>query len=101
MLRTLRLSLMVAAILSVPGLAAAAPITVAPEAPVAGGLVVQVHGCHRACLRGYVPRWDVVTRHRHVGPGCQPRVCGRRYGSRPPGWAARGCFALGPVWYCP
>ena len=25
----------------------------------------------------------------------------RRYGSRPYGWRSRGCFVVGPVWFCP
>jgi hypothetical protein len=84
-----------------PLAATAAPITPAPAATVAQDLVVQVHGCHRACVRAYVPRWGVVARHRHVGPGCYPQACGRRYRQLPPGWGNRGCFKVGPVWYCP
>jgi hypothetical protein len=29
--------------------------------------VVQVHGTHRSCRRGWVRRWHVVRWHRHVG----------------------------------
>lgn len=29
------------------------------------------------------------------------RYWGHRYYARPPGWQALGCFAAGPVWYCP
>jgi hypothetical protein len=25
----------------------------------------------------------------------------RRYGSRPWNWRARGCFVVGPIWFCP
>jgi hypothetical protein len=37
------------------------------EANATLGLVEQVHGTHRSCLRGWVPRWHVVRWHRHVG----------------------------------
>ena len=29
------------------------------------------------------------------------RYYGHRYYARPPGWQTLGCFAAGPVWYCP
>ena len=29
------------------------------------------------------------------------RAYGHRYYARPPGWQTLGCFAAGPVWYCP
>jgi len=29
------------------------------------------------------------------------RYWGHRYYARPPGWQTLGCFAAGPVWYCP
>jgi hypothetical protein len=29
------------------------------------------------------------------------RYYGHRYYARPPGWQSLGCFAAGPVWYCP
>ena len=88
------------ALCALPVAASAAPLSPAPKA-VANELVQQVHGCHRACTRAYVPRWGVVARHRHVGPQCRPQPCGRRYRDRPPGWSNRGCFQIGPVWYCP
>ena len=37
--------------------------------------VEQVHGTHRACLRGWVHRWGVVRRHRHVGVAHIPVRC--------------------------
>jgi len=37
------------------------------EANTALSLVEQVHGTHRSCRRGWVPRWHVVRWHRHVG----------------------------------
>jgi hypothetical protein len=37
------------------------------EANATLGLVEQVHGTHRSCRRGWVPRWHVVRWHRHVG----------------------------------
>ncbi len=38
--------------------------------------IERVHGCHRACLLGRVPRWGGVVRfHRHVGPSCIPVRC--------------------------
>jgi len=50
---------------------AAAPLshgaTAIIESKMALSLVEQVHGTHRACLRGWVPRWGVVRWHRHVG----------------------------------
>lgn len=101
MLRTTLAALVLGLALASPQIAGAAPITSAPTAPVADGMVIQVHGCHRACARAYVPRWGVVARHRHVGPGCYPRACGRRYERLPPGYGNRGCFKVGPVWYCP
>ena len=38
-------------------------------------LVEQVHGTHRACVRGWVPRWGIVRRHRHVGVAHVPVRC--------------------------
>jgi hypothetical protein len=38
-------------------------------------LVEQVHGTHRACVRGWVHRWGVVRRHRHVGVAHVPVRC--------------------------
>lgn len=84
-----------------PHAATAAPLTPAPAASSGQSLVVQIAGCHRACARAYVPRWGVVARHRHVGPNCQPVACGKRYDKLPPGYGNRGCFKVGPVWYCP
>ena len=37
------------------------------EANTTLSLVEQVHGTHRSCRRGWVPRWHVVRWHRHVG----------------------------------
>jgi hypothetical protein len=34
-----------------------------------------VHGTHRACVRGWVPRWAVVRWHRHVGVTNLPIRC--------------------------
>jgi hypothetical protein len=65
----------------------------------ASGLVHKVHGCHRFCAWGYVPWWGTAGRHRHAGPYCEPRPCGRRFKHRPGG--IHGCFKIGPVWYCP
>jgi hypothetical protein len=101
MFRLIRVAAAMLSLTLLPYAASAAPITPAPSAAVAQDLVVQVHGCHRACVRAYVPRWGVVARHRHVGPNCMPQACGKRYNTRPPGWNNRGCFKLGPVWYCP
>ena len=74
----------------------AATRSIANGAP---GVVEKVHGCHRFCTWGYVPKWDIGARHRHVGPFCQPRPCGRRFTNPPSGIS--GCFKIGPVWYCP
>ena len=38
-------------------------------------LTEQVHGTHRACVRGWVPRWGVVRFHRHVGVAHVPVRC--------------------------
>jgi hypothetical protein len=37
------------------------------EANATLSLVEEVHGTHRSCRRGWVPRWHVVRWHRHVG----------------------------------
>lgn len=85
----------------VPPSASAAPIPIAPAiAEVDSGLVLQVHGRHRACVRGYVPRWGRTFRHRHYS-SYRAEPCGRRYEDRPRDYRRRGCFLLGPVWVCP
>jgi hypothetical protein len=38
-------------------------------------LIEQVHGTHRACVRGWIPRWGMVRRHRHVGVAHVPVRC--------------------------
>ncbi len=38
-------------------------------------LVEQVHGTHRACVRGWVRRWRIVRWHRHVGVAHVPVRC--------------------------
>lgn len=38
-------------------------------------LVEQVHGTHRACVRGWVHRWGIVRSHRHVGVAHVPVRC--------------------------
>jgi hypothetical protein len=38
-------------------------------------LVEQVHGTHRACVRGWVHRWGIVRWHRHVGVAHVPIRC--------------------------
>ncbi len=88
------------------GSASAAPLSApatlaAAEARTGGGLLIRVHGRHRACERGPVYRWDTRARHRHIGRRVE--VCGRRHRGRgrPADWRRRGCFAIGPVWYCP
>jgi len=37
--------------------------------------VEQVHGTHRRCVLGRVPRWGVVRWHRHVGLANVPVRC--------------------------
>jgi hypothetical protein len=101
MSRLLSVAMALLAFVFVSHAATAAPVSTAPKTAIAGDLVVQVHGCHRACVKAYVPRWGVVARHRHVGPGCYPQACGKRYNKLPPGWNNRGCFKIGAVWYCP
>jgi hypothetical protein len=55
----------------VANVSAAAPLSHGADAIIkanaASSLVVQVHGTHRSCRRGWVPRWHVVRWHRHVG----------------------------------
>lgn len=41
-------------------------------------LIQKVHGCHRSCEFGYIPRWGVTRWHRHAGPGCYPVRCAPR-----------------------
>jgi hypothetical protein len=38
-------------------------------------LVEQAHGTHRACVRGWVPRWQIVRWHRHAGLAHVPVRC--------------------------
>ncbi|MCC6778001.1 MAG: hypothetical protein IT537_15415 [Hyphomicrobiales bacterium] len=46
------------------------------KASAGGSTIERVHGCHRACVLGRVPRWGGVIRfHRHVGPNCVPVRC--------------------------
>ncbi len=62
-------------------------------------LITQVHGRHRRCVkrRG--------RPHRHAWRrGRLRRIwCGRRWRGRgrPKNWSRRGCFSIGPIWYCP
>lgn len=108
---TMRVGLAAASIAGVM-LASAPASLAAPVAPVTGqaaaiaadsSLVTPVSGRHNDCRRHYVPRWGTTARHRHVGPGEVPVACGRRWEGRgdPPRWRNRGCFRIGPVWYCP
>ena len=45
------------------------------EANATLNIIEQVHGTHRACVRGWVPRWAVVRWHRHVGVTNLPIRC--------------------------
>ncbi len=67
--------------------------------------VTPVHYGHKnRCQRGYVPRWGVKARHRHVGrDNKRPKACGKRYRGKgkPYRYRNRGCFKAGPIWYCP
>jgi hypothetical protein len=38
-------------------------------------LIEEVHGAHRVCAHGWVPRWGVVRWHRHVGVAHVPVRC--------------------------
>ncbi len=108
-IRSLFLMLGLAVVVGAVTPAAAAPVspgvTKAPAASVLSILedegVTKVHRCNRRCRWGYVPRWGYRAMHRHVGPRCRPRSCGRRFYRPPPGWRGRGCVAVGPVWVCP
>lgn len=67
-----------------------------------GSLVQKTHGCHRGWVRGWSAHWGRRLAHRHVGPYCRPVRPQRYYGpGRPYRWQHRGCFNIGPVWYCP
>ncbi|MDX2259147.1 MAG: hypothetical protein NW205_09570 [Hyphomicrobiaceae bacterium] len=89
--------------------AGATPVLAAPGAGVLNALehstpaseVIQVHAGHWGCAWGPVPRWGGVRAyHRHVGRNRTPVACGKRW--RGPGRPTlRGCFSIGPVWYCP
>jgi hypothetical protein len=50
----------------------AAPLSLAADATISAAeavsLIEHTHGRHRACVRGWVPRWGVVRFHRHSGP---------------------------------
>ena len=48
------------------------------EAPVSQSLVTKVHGCHRSCEFGYIPRWGISRWHRHAGARCLPVRCAPR-----------------------
>lgn len=64
--------------------------------------IVKVHGGHgRYCEFGPIHRWNTRARHRHFGN--QVSICGKRWRGhgRPPRHRERGCFIVGPVWYCP
>lgn len=65
-------------------------------------LVKRAHGCHRNWVKGWSQQFGRRLTHRHVRPLCQP-VRPQRYRGpgRPDGWQNRGCFKIGPVWYCP
>ena len=45
------------------------------EASAMLSLVEQAHGTHRGCVRGWVPRWQIVRRHHHVGLAHVPVRC--------------------------
>ncbi|MEZ5844085.1 MAG: hypothetical protein R3D27_10205 [Hyphomicrobiaceae bacterium] len=85
-----------------PTSATAAPIP-ASRAMTGDTSITLVSGGHHTCQRHYVPRWRVVAPHRHVGPRNMPVACGKRWRGRglPPRHRERGCFKLGPIWYCP
>ncbi len=45
------------------------------KASATANLVQRAHGTHRACVRGWGPRWGVVRFHRHVGVAHVPVRC--------------------------
>ena len=64
----------------VAGAGVAAPFSQAADATLRAAatlnLIEDVHGTHRACRLGRVPRWGGAVRwHRHVGPGHVPVRC--------------------------
>lgn len=99
----------IAAALSLGLVAGVTPASAAGIGPSSGAaisadsLVTQVHAGHgRRCTWGPVHRWgNERVRHRHIGRDV--RVCGKRWRGRgrPDRWEKRGCFRIGPVWYCP
>jgi hypothetical protein len=62
-----------------PNVGGAAPLSLGSDALVRDtaklDLVEQVHGTHRACVRGWVHRWGIVRWHRHVGVAHTPVRC--------------------------
>ena len=107
-MRSLIMALISAIVMSTAILAANAAPLKAPANPVTStansNLVVPVHGRHRSCRRGPIYRWGIRARHRHIGR--RVRICDRRWRRRPGrryprNWRRRGCFQIGPVWYCP
>jgi hypothetical protein len=67
------------ALASVANVSGAAPLSDGADAIIEANatlsLVEQTHGTHRVCVRGWVPRWRIVRRHRHVGPARVPVRC--------------------------
>jgi hypothetical protein len=67
------------AVAFVANVSGAAPLSHGASAIIEGNatlnLVEQAHGTHRACVRGWVHRWGVVRRHRHVGRTNLPVRC--------------------------
>jgi hypothetical protein len=92
--------------LSLAGSAGAAPLPNALDAigsaASQNSLVQKAHGCHRNWVRGWSRHYGRRLVHRHAGRYCQPVRPRRHYGpGRPYNWRYRGCFSIGPIWYCP
>ncbi len=88
-------ALTLAAIASLGASTAFAMSPTAMQTPKPDNLVQKVHGCHRSCEFGYIPRWGVSRWHRYGGPGCYPVRCVPR-AAHPnrcwvDGWGVRHC----------
>lgn len=102
-LRGLLVAVAMVLVAAMASTATAGTPNLAPVKPLVGEAqsnnIIKVDRCHRRCRRSYSARWGRRVPHRHVGPNCRPRRCGRQYRVRPRYWRER-CVQIGPVWYC-
>jgi len=96
-----RVLLLSAALAIGPQVAVAAPAAPLGVTVDSGSAVTKVHGRHRRCRWGRVHRWHRRARHRHIRRHRVVR-CRRWYGrGAPPHRRRRGCWKIGPIWFCP